>query len=80
MPVMQTFERVVLSCTVELMCRTPSGAVGKDNMLYASQRRALDGVITGVDDAQCSSTQGVAKLLGISSAIEEDEEEWDPDA
>ena len=60
---------------------TPSGAVGRDNMLYASQRRALDATFTGVEDAQCSSAEGVAKLLGLSEHMpDEDEEEWDPDA
>ena len=60
---------------------TPSGAVGKDNMLYASQRRALDGAFTGIEDAQCSSTTQVAALLGLAALMPDDDEpEWDPDA
>ena len=60
---------------------TPLGAVGRDNMLYASQRRMLDAAFTGVEDAQCSSMEGVAKLLGLTDHMpDEDEEEWDPDA
>lgn len=59
---------------------TPAGAVGRDNMLYASQRRALDTAISGVDDKQCSSTAAVAKLLEIKEAMEDEDSDWDPDA
>ena len=60
---------------------TPAAAVGKDNMLYASQRRCLDAAFTGVEDAQCSSTAQVAKLLQLSALLpDEDEAEWDCDA
>jgi cofilin len=64
-----------------LILWTPSGAVGKDNMLYASQRRCLDAAFTGVEDAQCSSTAQVAKLLQLSALLpDEDEADWDCDA
>ena len=58
---------------------TPAAAVGKDNMLYASQRRALDAFLTGVEDAQCASLAAVGKLVGLG-AEDEEEEAWDPDA
>ena len=58
---------------------TPSAAVGKDAMLYSSQRRALDALFSGVEDAQCSSAAAVGKLIGLG-AEDESEGEWDPDA
>jgi len=58
----------------------PRGASGTSKVFYTSQRRRLDTVFTGVEDVQCTTAEDVAKALGETSMIADDEEEWDPDA
>lgn len=56
----------------------PAAALGKSTVVYASQRRALDGVFTGCIDSLATSKGDVeAALQSEPSAAEE---EWDPDA
>lgn len=56
-------------------------AVGRSGLLYASQRRNLDAVISGVEDAQVGSKEALAKLIEPSNGKDDEEEdEWDPDA
>jgi hypothetical protein len=55
----------------------PSAAPGKANVIYAAQRKALDGVFTGCIDALATSKADLEAVLGAAKAAEE---EWDPDA
>lgn len=59
---------------------TPESAGGRAKMFYTTQRRALDVAFTGIEDAQCSNTDQLAKLLGEKSMEVEETADWDPDA
>jgi hypothetical protein len=55
----------------------PSAAPGKANVIYAAQRKALDGVFTGCIDSLATCKADVEAVLGAKKGVEE---EWDPDA
>jgi hypothetical protein len=65
---------------------TPDGAHARAKALYSSQRRALDGAVTGVHDAHAASAAQLWRALGrqpdVAAANEEEEAQaaWDPDA
>lgn len=54
----------------------PSAAPGKANVIYAAQRKALDGVFTGCIDALATCKGDLEAVLG---AAKKEEAEWDPD-
>jgi hypothetical protein len=55
----------------------PSAAPGKANVIYAAQRKALDGVFTGCIDALATCKADLQAVLGAGVV---EEAEWDPDA
>lgn len=54
-------------------------SAGRGNVIYAQQRRALDGVFTGVIDAHAATKGDVEALLSPGKAGDDDGD-FDPDA
>lgn len=66
----------------KLLCFTwaPTSA-GRQNVVYAAQRRALDAVFTGVIDAHATCRDDVeAALKTADGAKKSDDDAWDPDS
>lgn len=54
-------------------------SAGRQNVLYAAQRRAIDSFFTGINvDKQVSKKSDIESTLGVSK--DDDEGDWDPDA
>lgn len=61
---------------------TPAAAPSRAKMYYTSQKttKSIQDVFTGCDEKQCSTIEDVAKLLNVKELVEDEEEDWDPDA
>ena len=59
---------------------SPTSA-GRANVIYAAQRRALDGAFTGVIDAHATCRDDVeAALKTVDGTKKSDDDAWDPDS